>query len=131
MNGRGKEMFDILRKIFKTGTVTQQDLFQEAPSRFRGKPVILQGECTGCQRCVHQCPSHAIQLIPVDGKRVELTLSYAQCIFCGICREVCEPQIIQVSQEYRMATRNTDDLLQRVYLQMESAPQLVSIGKEK
>lgn len=97
-------MFDLIRKIWRTKTVTKTELFTEAPERFRGKPVFTSSKCTGCEACATSCPAGAITLQQNDDA-ITLSLSYAHCIFCGICAEVCETNAIQLTNEYRLATK--------------------------
>lgn len=103
-------MFDLIRKIWQTKTVTKTRLFEEAPPRYRGKPVFAANECTGCKKCVTSCPSGAIDY-QQNKDSIKLSVSYANCIFCGICAEQCETNIIQATNEYRLATKHKDDLI--------------------
>ncbi|GAC92150.1 formate hydrogenlyase complex iron-sulfur subunit [Anoxybacillus flavithermus NBRC 109594] len=104
-------MFDLVKKIWKTKTVTKTDPLTEAPKRFRGKPMFVSNECTGCRACITSCPAKAITLEQNDdSSTISLSLSYANCIFCGICAEVCETNTIQITNEYRLATKNKTEL---------------------
>ena len=105
-----KTMFDLIRKIWQTKTVTKTKLFEDAPSRFRGKPVFSSNECTGCGLCVTSCPTGTIDFSKQKDS-VTLSIHYANCLFCGICAEKCETQLIQATNEYRLATKNKSDLL--------------------
>lgn len=102
-------MFDLIRKIWETKTVTKPRLFEEAPSRFRGKPVFTSNECTGCESCLTSCPTGAIDFHKTDDS-ITLSISYANCIFCDICAEQCETKVIQATNEYRLATKNKNTL---------------------
>lgn len=102
-------MFDLIRKIMQTKTVTKTRLFDEAPSRFRGKPIFTSHDCTGCEACVISCPANAILVQKNEGS-ITLSLSYANCIFCGICAEQCETKLIQATNEYRLAARDKESL---------------------
>lgn len=121
-------MFDIFRKILRTGTVTKEMPLDAAPSRFRGKPVFVSDECTDCGACAASCPTGAIQFHQ-ENNFSELVLSYSTCIFCGICAEVCETGTIQTTNEYRLATKNKQDLIQT--LRVSGKPsKLAPVGKE-
>lgn len=122
-------MFEILRKIWRTGTVTKTTPFEEAPSRFRGKPIFVSNECTGCDLCVASCPSQCIQF-HYDGDSDKLTLSYSHCIFCGICAEVCETHMIQMTNQSVLATKNKNEFMQSIDVYVRQAKQL-SVGKEE
>lgn len=121
-------MFDIIQKIWRTKTVTKTDLFTEAPERFHGKPVFTSSECTGCEACAASCPSSAIDFRQ-NGDAITLSLTYARCIFCGICSEVCETAMIQITNEYRLATKNKSDLTVTVNSQTKSE-KLLTARKE-
>ncbi|MFC7443022.1 4Fe-4S dicluster domain-containing protein [Laceyella putida] len=119
-------MLDLLRKIWRTGTVTKKMPLEEAPSRFRGKPVISSQVCTHCETCVNACPTGALQIHRNDNAS-ELVLSYAQCIFCGVCAEVCESGAIRVTNDYRMVTKDKSELMVRVPIKQSF--EQVSVGK--
>lgn len=121
-------MLEMLRKIWRTGKVTKQTLMEEAPSRLRGKPILTTNECTDCGACVTNCPTDAIQFIRHEAAS-ELAMSYADCICCGICAEVCEPETIQITNEYRLATKNKDDLLQVVQVPIKQPAELMLTGR--
>ena len=104
-------MFEIIKRIWKTGVVTQEPLALAAPPRYRGKLIIDQAECSGCGRCESICPTGAIQLQPAPGGH-KIAVSYGKCVFCGLCSEICSGGAISQSQEYRMATRQKSELLQ-------------------
>lgn len=108
-------MFDLLRKIWRTGTVTTRNLFDQAPDRFRGKPVFVPTEqqvypCASCMSCVTACPANAIQWFPAEEGAGKLVLYYAPCIFCGICAEACDPGLIQITNDYRLASKDKQEL---------------------
>jgi formate hydrogenlyase subunit 6/NADH:ubiquinone oxidoreductase subunit I len=118
-------VLDLIRKIWKTKTVTKTNLFEEAPSRFRGKPVLVSNECTGCGSCAASCPSDAINFNQNEDSYT-LSISYAHCIFCGICAEECETKMIQVTNEYRLAAKNKNDLQVNITV---PSPALFPAGK--
>jgi formate hydrogenlyase subunit 6/NADH:ubiquinone oxidoreductase subunit I len=120
-------VFDLIRKIIKTKTVTKTRLFDEAPSRFRGKPLFTSNDCTGCETCVESCPANAI-LIQKDDGSITLSFSYANCIFCGICAEQCETKMIQVTNEYRLATRDKESLTSTIQIPVKTS-ETVPTGK--
>lgn len=95
-------MFEIIRRIWQTGVVTQEPLALAAPPRYRGKLIIDQTDCSGCSRCESICPAGAIRLQPesdshkTGGQRIEV--SYGKCVFCGLCAEACPDGIIEQSR---------------------------------
>jgi len=71
----------------------------------RGRPQVNPQKCTGCGRCVQECPRQVIVLIPADvrphiacnsrdaGKTVRQYCAIG-CISCGRCIKVCPQQAI-------------------------------------
>jgi Ni,Fe-hydrogenase III small subunit/NAD-dependent dihydropyrimidine dehydrogenase PreA subunit len=77
------------------------------PDRFRGLPAVDPSKCPdGCRACAEACPTNAIA---VTGAGVRLDLG--RCLFCTDCVEACPEGAIRYSQDYRLATRQRDDLI--------------------
>lgn len=58
--------------------------------KYRGKPVVDNENCVGCETCANVCPSNAITFEDdkTTGKRI-IRRDYGKCIFCGQCEEHC------------------------------------------
>lgn len=57
---------------------------------YRGKPVVDNENCVGCETCANVCPPHAITF--KDDKKKKLRVierNYGLCIFCGQCQDHC------------------------------------------
>lgn len=91
-------MFQTLRKIIYTGTVTEAWNEAAVPARFRGEVTVRAEKCKQCKRCVEICPVSAITLI--DNK---LNIDHRACIFCGRCVEMCENSAMTHSENYLLA----------------------------
>jgi hydrogenase-4 component H len=57
---------------------------------FRGKPVVDDVNCVGCETCANVCPPHAITFADDREKGFRtIKRDYGLCIFCGQCQEHC------------------------------------------
>ena len=96
----GVMLSDVTHSLFKK-PVTEQypTIRREAPERFRGKLLFDPTKCTGCQLCVKDCPSYAIELITADKVKKHFVLYYHadRCTFCSQCVVNCRPQCLVLS----------------------------------
>lgn len=98
----GTMLSDVARGLFQV-PVTEKYPFErtEAPSRFRGRLHWNPETCVGCQLCVKDCPSAALELIVLDrkAKRFVLTYHMDRCTFCAQCVHSCRQGSISLSNE--------------------------------
>jgi len=78
------------------------ELDPRLPARSRGVIALLEANCTVCMLCVRECPDWCIH-IASHTETVErgsarprqlnvldrFAIDYGQCMYCGICIEVC------------------------------------------
>jgi hydrogenase-4 component H len=58
--------------------------------KFRGKPVVDNENCVGCETCANVCPPKAITFSDdPEHKTRTIKRDYGKCIFCGQCQEHC------------------------------------------
>lgn len=58
--------------------------------RFRGKPVVDDNNCVGCETCANVCPPQAITFTDnIEQKSRTIKRDYGKCIFCGQCQDHC------------------------------------------
>jgi formate hydrogenlyase subunit 6/NADH:ubiquinone oxidoreductase subunit I len=67
---------------------------------------------SNCRVCVRDCPSKAIEIVEVDGKkRPQIDLN--KCVFCYQCVESCPRQAIKSSVLYELATTDKGTLIMK------------------
>jgi formate hydrogenlyase subunit 6/NADH:ubiquinone oxidoreductase subunit I len=98
----GAMLGDVVRSFFKK-PVTEMYPFkkQAAPSRLRGELLYHPEKCTGCQLCVKDCPSDAIELITIDkaNKRFVMRYHIDRCTYCAQCVQNCRFDCLEMSPE--------------------------------
>jgi formate hydrogenlyase subunit 6/NADH:ubiquinone oxidoreductase subunit I len=58
--------------------------------KFRGKPVVDNENCVGCETCANVCPPNAITFTDDKEKKIRyIRRDYCKCIFCGQCQDNC------------------------------------------
>ena len=111
----GSMLGDVLRSFFKK-PVTQPYPFERrpAPKNFRGKLIWEPEKCTGCQLCVKDCPSYALDFIVLDkiNKRFVLRYYADRCTYCAQCVENCRFRCVGMSnEEWEMASTSKDPFI--------------------
>ncbi|MFH1008701.1 MAG: 4Fe-4S dicluster domain-containing protein [Candidatus Latescibacterota bacterium] len=99
-------MFELLRARKNHGFQAIRDIGSaQLPSPFRGFPLLDEKCCTkDCGACAEVCPTHAIQLKP-------LQIDLGRCIFCGDCVHECLSGAIEFSSQYRLGNMSRDGLV--------------------
>jgi hydrogenase-4 component H len=100
-----------VRSIFAKPATTRYPFVKpELPPSFRGHPQVDTSLCVGCGLCSRNCPSKAIEMVEVEGKKYP-QFWLDRCIFCGRCIESCHKGAIKNSGEFELATTDKSELV--------------------
>jgi formate hydrogenlyase subunit 6/NADH:ubiquinone oxidoreductase subunit I len=112
MANLGTMLGEIVHSLFiKPATEKYPYVVRLAPVRLRGKLHWDPVKCTGCQLCVKDCPSEALELIVLDkaSKRFVLRYHTDRCTYCAQCVENCRLKCISMSnEEWELASAERD-----------------------
>jgi Pyruvate/2-oxoacid:ferredoxin oxidoreductase delta subunit len=65
-------------------------------------PVVEEGACTGCERCVRKCPVEALSAVsandPHRPKRTVARLDADRCLGCGVCIRACREGALSLTE---------------------------------
>jgi ferredoxin len=65
-------------------------------------PVIDEGACTGCERCVRRCPVEALSAVsandPRRPNRTVARLDAERCLGCGVCVRACREEALALAE---------------------------------
>jgi hydrogenase-4 component H len=111
-----RELKEAIISLISPAYTTKFPLENHHPFRgYRGKPVVNEEHCVGCETCANVCPSHAITFTDDTEKKVRImTRDYGRCIFCGQCEEHCiTGSGVKLSDElYDLATFDRSSLVE-------------------
>jgi len=114
-------LYTTLKHIFKPKFVRQYPEEKwDAPSSFRGRPVLVQEEngaerCVACGLCSRVCPPLAIEVQASETELlkerypVRFEINMLRCIFCWFCEEVCPEEAIVMSKDYELTFKKYND----------------------
>jgi len=102
-------MFKVFRARARQGhrTIAFPKSAPVLSDRFRGLLSYDAALCGAeCEACIPVCPTDAI-----DIKEPGIAVDIGKCLFCGACEAACSGGALRHTSEFRMATRNREDLL--------------------
>ena len=112
-----RELKEALVSLFTPAYTTKFPGVPHIPQEsYRGKPVVDDSNCVGCETCANVCPSQAITFTDDrKGKKRLIIRDYGKCIFCGQCEEHCitEKGIKLSDKIYDLATFDRKILVEK------------------
>lgn len=113
-------MFNLLKKMLKTGVVTTKEPLKAPPANYRGTIDVNNELCTQCQTCVQVCPAGAISYkVAEDQSFARLEFDYAKCMYCGLCVEKCEVGALTQTNLPKKPVHQQEGLVESFYLKKE------------
>ena len=86
-----RELKEAMVSLFTRAHTTRFPYEEHKPfENFRGKPVVDDTNCVGCEACANVCPSGAITVSDKLEYKLRIIIrDYGRCIFCGQCEINC------------------------------------------
>ena len=107
----GKMLKQVLQSIFKKPATTHYPFTKAVmPNKFRGKILFHPERCIGCQMCVRDCPSGAIEIKKVGDKKFECHIDLGKCIYCAQCVDSCMKKALEATKEFELAVLDRENL---------------------
>ena len=108
----GSMFGDIVKSFFKKPATEKYPFVRnEAPENLRGKLIWDPEKCSGCQLCMKDCPSNAIELLVLDkvNKKFVMRYNIDRCTFCSQCVASCRFGCLEMSDEmWELASINKE-----------------------
>ena len=92
----GKNLFS------RSATVPYPQEELHYPAGYRGRVSFDPASCSGCGRCMAECPARAIAIVDSgrEGKdRYECHLNFGRCVYCGRCADICPGGSLRMTAE--------------------------------
>ena len=101
----------VLSSIFKKPATTKYPFAKATmPDKFRGKIIFHPERCIGCQMCVRDCPSRAIEINKAGDKKFECHIDLGKCIYCAQCVDSCMKKALEATKEFELAALDRNKL---------------------
>ncbi len=96
--------------VKKPATQRYPEVKPDVPEGFRGMQIFDINLCISCGLCSRDCPSKAIEMVEVDGKKRPM-FHLDRCIFCYQCIEGCPRNAIKGSKIFELASTDKSALI--------------------
>lgn len=108
-------LIDVTRSLFrKPATERYPFVRYEPPERLRGRLSWDPQDCIGCELCIKDCPSQALEMIVLDkqAKRYVVRYYLDRCSFCAQCVQSCRQACLSMAhQEWELAGLHRSDFI--------------------
>lgn len=102
---------DLWRSVTRRPTTTRFPFGPaELPACFRGKVTIDSNRCRGCEACVRDCPTKALELERESREVYRLIYHHDRCAYCGQCEISCPFDAIAVTNDFASAATERESL---------------------
>lgn len=101
-------MLDMIRKIWKTGTVTEDDLFKSISDKYKGIIEIDEKKCNSCEKCTLICPTQAIEI------NDNVMIDYKKCLYCGYCVDYCSEKALSQTNKIYNVVEQEDEFYYKI-----------------
>jgi formate hydrogenlyase subunit 6/NADH:ubiquinone oxidoreductase subunit I len=102
-----KTLIEALKNIHSKETISYPigewpgKKYSNIPETLRGKPIINEEKCIGCEACHNACSAFTIKFFNEEDKR-RYSIDINKCIFCERCEDVCPEDAIKLSNEFEL-----------------------------
>lgn len=105
---------EALKNLFsKAATVAYPKEELHYPAGYRGRISFDPARCTGCRRCMKDCPASAIAIVETEqeGERAyRCHLNFGRCVYCGRCADICPAGSIKMTGELTPPVANRREM---------------------
>ena len=78
---------------------------------FKGRHLLIEDKCTGCQLCAIACDGVAVAIEmqdvkldrPHNKKNIWPAVDYGRCVFCGLCVDACPFDALAMTNEFELS----------------------------
>lgn len=119
----GKMTGQALSSVFKKAATTSYPYSRDdVPDNYRVKIKFNPEKCIGCNLCVRDCPSNAIEIIKIGDKKYEAEFRLDKCIYCSQCVVSCLKGALETTNDFELAQLDNKKLKIRFYAEPGEDP---------